>query len=37
VLAKEDRQETNVTLTRTLQTGGWNTFAVPFNLDTPAG
>lgn len=27
----------NVTLTRTLQTGGWNTFCVPFNLDTPTG
>lgn len=22
---------------RTLQTGGWNTFCVPFNLDTPTG
>ena len=37
VLAKKDGRQTNVTLTRTLQTGGWNTFAVPFNLDTPAG
>jgi len=37
VLAKQDGKETNVTLTRTLQKGGWNTFAVPFNLDTPAG
>ena len=27
----------NVTLTRTLQTGGWNTFCVPFNLATPTG
>ena len=27
----------NVTLTRTLQTGGWNTFCVPFNLDIPTG
>ncbi len=28
----------NVTLSgRTLQTGGWNTFCVPFNLDTPSG
>ena len=26
-----------VTLTRTLQTGGWNTFCVPFNLATPTG
>ena len=24
-------------LGRTLQTGGWNTFCVPFNLDTPTG
>ena len=27
----------DVTLTRTLQSGGWNTFCVPFNLDTPTG
>lgn len=26
----------NVTLTRTLQTGGWNTFAVPFGIANPA-
>ena len=26
-----------VSLTRTLQQGGWNTFCVPFNLDTPTG
>ena len=29
--------EADVTLTRTLQTGGWNTFCVPFDLDTPTG
>ena len=29
--------EADVTLTRTLQAGGWNTFAVPFGLDIPAG
>lgn len=29
--------EANVTLTRTLQAGGWNTFAVPFDLDIPSG
>ena len=29
--------EADVTLTRTLQTGGWNTFCVPFNLATPTG
>ena len=27
----------NVTLTRTLQTGGWNTFSVPFSIATPSG
>ena len=27
----------NVTLTRTLQTGGWNTFCVPFSIATPSG
>jgi hypothetical protein len=37
VLTKKDGQQANVSLTRTLQEGGWNTFAVPFNLDTPAG
>ena len=36
-LAKKDGQQANVSLTRTLQKDGWNTFAVPFNLDTPAG
>ena len=38
VLAKKDGQQANVTLTRTLQTGGYNTFAVPFNMTTiPSG
>ncbi len=36
-LTTNDGVEYNVTLTRTLQTGGWNTFAVPFDLDTPTG
>ena len=27
----------NVTLTRTLQAGGWNTFCAPFNTATPGG
>lgn len=27
----------NITLTRTLQTGGWNTFSVPFSIDNPSG
>lgn len=27
----------NITLTRTLQTGGWNTFSVPFSIDKPSG
>ncbi len=27
----------NVTLTRTLQTGGWNTFCAPFSTATPSG
>ena len=36
-LTTYDGQSVNVTLTRTLQAGGWNTFCVPFNLDTPAG
>ena len=29
--------EADVTLARTLQTGGWNTFCVPFNLATTTG
>jgi len=27
----------DITLTRTLQTGGWNTFAVPFDAEIPTG
>ena len=27
----------NITLTRTLQTGGWNTFSVPFSIAKPSG
>ena len=37
VLAKKNGQEANVTLTRTLQAGGYNTFAVPFSMDKPEG
>ena len=37
VLAKKDGQQANVTLTRTLQTGGYNTFAVPFSMAKPEG
>ena len=29
--------EAYVTLTRTLQTGGWNTFCAPFSTETPSG
>jgi len=36
-LGEWDGYEADVTLTRTLQTGGWNTFAVPFGLDIPDG
>ena len=31
-LKQLDGQQANVTLTRTLEAGGWNTFAVPFSL-----
>ena len=38
VLAKKDGQQANVSLTRTLQKGSYNTFAVPFNMTTiPSG
>ena len=37
VLAKKDSQQANVTLKRTLQTGGYNTFAVPFSMAKPEG
>ena len=36
-LTTYDGQKANVTLTRTLQTGGWNTFCVPFSVATPSG
>ena len=36
-LTTNDGQVANVTLTRTLQTGGWNTFCVPFSIATPTG
>ena len=32
-----DGYEANVTLTRTLNAGGYNTFSVPFDLDIPEG
>ncbi|MBR0036072.1 MAG: hypothetical protein IJP70_00360 [Bacteroidales bacterium] len=35
--AAESGKTYAVTLTRTLQQGGWNTFCVPFDLDTPTG
>jgi len=37
VLAKKDGQQANATLTRTLQTGSYNTFAVPFSMAKPDG
>ena len=37
VLAAADGKPFDVTLKRTLQTGSWNTFAVPFDIDTPDG
>ena len=36
-LADNDGERANVTLTRTLQTGGYNTFAVPFSMSIPSG
>ena len=36
-LSTADGNVYNVTLTRTLQTGGWNTFCAPFNTATPDG
>ena len=37
VLAEADGKWFDVTLTRTLQTGGWNTFAAPFSTDILIG
>ena len=36
-LTENNAQERNVTLTRSLQTGGWNTFCAPFSTATPSG
>ena len=33
-LTENDGQVYEITLTRTLQAGGWNTFAVPFNVSS---
>lgn len=37
VLADWNGYEADVTLKRTLQTGGWNTLALPFSMDIPSG
>ena len=37
VISENNGKLTNVTLTRTLQTGGWNTFCAPFSTETPSG
>ena len=37
LIALYDGISADVTLTRTLQAGGWNTFTVPFDLATPSG
>ena len=36
-ITEYDDKKADVTLTRTLNAGGWNTFCVPFNLDIPDG
>lgn len=36
-LTENNAQKRNVTLTRSLQTGGWNTFCAPFSTVTPSG
>ena len=36
-LAAKNGRVYDVTLTRTLQTGGWNTFCAPFSTATPSG
>lgn len=36
-LTEWDGYEADVTLTRTLQTGGWNTFCAPFSTAMPSG
>ncbi len=37
VITALDGGRANITLTRTLQTGGWNTFSVPFSIANPSG
>jgi hypothetical protein len=37
LIAENDGMECNVTLGRTLQSGGWNTFCAPFNMSIPSG
>lgn len=37
LIAENDGMECNVTLGRTLQSGGWNTFCAPFNTSIPSG
>ena len=36
-ISEHDGQVYDITLTRTLKAGGWNTFSVPFNIATPSG
>ena len=36
-LTENDGQVYEITLTRTLQAGGWNTFSVPFSIAKPSG
>ena len=36
-ISEHDGQVYDITLTRTLQKGGWNTFSVPFSIATPSG
>ena len=36
-ISEHDGQVFDITLTRTLKAGGWNTFSVPFSIATPSG
>ena len=36
-ISENNRQVYDITLTRTLKAGGWNTFSVPFSIATPSG
>ena len=36
-ISDHNGQVYDITLTRTLQAGGWNTFSVPFSIATPSG